>query len=210
MIQKIILTIVFLIIFSASFSQKISPITAEIMKDLVPEHGFLPGKKFPIFKTINKYDFEGLNIKVKLFDDRDSLKIKMLNCSEVNFTNDSEFASPQTIFKVQHYIDSIFHQAGIVINSASLDKLEIRLEAIDSRLIGFGKARAHGLCQIRVKYKTFDKVYCTDIVDGDEHSPLGTKAFVTRRTATRYMASASIRENLEKFLIDLKMINKSR
>jgi len=39
------------------------------------------------------------------------------------------------------------------------------LEAIDSRLIGFGYIKIHGLCQIKVKYKGFNKTYCIDIKD---------------------------------------------
>jgi hypothetical protein len=82
--------------------------------------------------------------------------------------------------------------------------LEVRLTALDCRLIGFGEIAAHGLCQMEFKYKGISKTYCTDIEDGDPNAPLSKKSFVSRKTATRYMASASIRETIEKFLTDLK------
>jgi hypothetical protein len=167
------------------------------------EQGYLPGAKFPIYPTINPFNFHGLALRVELYDDRNILKINRINCSTVQLYNESELVSPQAIFKVEKYINSIFQQASITIDSTSTDKLEIRLEALDARLLGFVYIKAHGFCQIRVKYKELNKVYCCDIVDGDEHSPLSGNAFVTRKTASRYMASAAIRETIEQFLEDL-------
>jgi hypothetical protein len=199
---KLIILLFCIIILKSSYSQTI--VFPLPIGQLVPEHGFLPGKKFQIFKTLDKYDFKGKKLKVEIYDDRTRLNIQKINCSEVILNNSSELASPQTIFKLKQYTDSIFHQSGIIIDSTSKDKVEIRLEAIDARLIGYGYIKCHGLCQIRFIYHNFNKVYCDDIVDGDKHSPIGSKSFVTRMTATRYMASASIRECIEGFLIDLK------
>jgi len=171
------------------------------------EQGYLPGAQFPIYSTINAFNFNGLTLRVELYDDRNNLKLKKIECSKVLLNNESEIASPQAIFKVEQYVKSIFQQASIVIDSTATDTLEIRLEALDARLLGFFYIKAHGLCQIRVKYKELNKVYCCDIVDGDEHSPLSASAFVTRKTASRYMGSASIRENIEQFLVDLEKVN---
>ncbi len=57
--------------------------------------------------------------------------------------------------------------------------------------------------QMNFKYKGTTKTYCTDIEDGDKNAPLSKTSFVSRKTATRFMASASIRETIEKFLKDL-------
>jgi hypothetical protein len=167
---------------------------------LVPEHGFLPGKKFPIYPTLGNYDFKGLHLGIILYDDRPVLNLSTLGCSDIPLNNTSEFSSQQTIFKIGTYVDSLFHQSGIQIDSAATDRVEVHLEALDARLFGFGYVRVHGLCQLKIRFNDETKTYCTDIVDGDPHAGLGSNDFVTRKTATRYMASAAVRENLEKFL----------
>jgi len=168
------------------------------------EHGFLPGKKFSYYPTIDKYNFSGLKLRVEVFDDRDSLKLKKNQCSEIEFTNTSEFANSNTIFILSKYVDTLLTQSGAIVDSASNDTLQVRFEGIDARLIGFGSIRAHGLCQIKIKYRSLIKTYCIDITDADKHSPLGKNSFATRKTATRIIASASIREVIEKFFVDLK------
>jgi hypothetical protein len=188
----------------------VSPVKAQVVvipmigAAAMPEHGFLPGKKFQFYPTIDKYDFTGLKLRVELFDDRDSLKLHQVECSDIQFTNTSEFADANTIYIVKQYFDTLFKQSGAIIDSSSSDLLQARLEGIDARLIGFGSVRAHGLCQIKIKYQEHEKTYCVDITDADKHSPVKPTAFVTRKTGTRIIASASIREVIEQFLIDLK------
>lgn len=206
----ILVVIIILLMMKSGMTQTSNIMLSNKRKHFTLEQGFLPGKKFPIFSTIEDYDFQGLRLKVEIYDDREKLKLESIKCSDIRIKNKTEFSSPQTIFKIQQYVDTLFSQSKILIDSTSSEKIEIRLEALDSRLIGFGVIKVHGLCQMKIRYNDFEKVYCTDIVDGHEHSPLGAKAFVTRKTATRYMASASIRENIEQFLIDLKEKNKSR
>lgn len=170
----------------------------------MPEHGFLPGKKFKFYPAINTYDFKQYDLRVELFDDRNQLKLDKTGCSDLEFTNTSEFAGPESIYKISQYIDTLFKAAGARINPASKDTLRVRLEGIDSRLIGFGYIRVHGLCQIKVDYQTLHKVYCVDITDADKNSPVSSNALVTRKTATRIMASAAIRDVIEQFFADLK------
>jgi len=171
------------------------------------EYGYLPGRKFPFYQTIKKYDLKGLVIRVELFDDRRKLDLKTISCSPLTIENISEFAESKTIYRFAQYTDTLLNQANAVIDSASKEIIEIHLEAIDSRLIGFGYIKVHGLCQIKVKYKGLYKTYCIDIKDGDENSPLGGNAFVTRKGGTRIMGSASIREVLEQFFADLMVMN---
>ena len=171
---------------------------------MVPEHGFLPGRKFPIYKATNTFDFKESSFRVELVDDRANSQLKNIECSSLKIENTSELASAQTIFKLKEYIDSLFSQAHIVIDSSAINRIEIKLQAIDSRLIGFGKIKVHGLCQLKIKTGSIEKIYCSDIVDGDKNAPLGSNAIVTRKTASRFMASAAIRECLEQFLFDLK------
>lgn len=191
------------IIFTVKGQIMIFPI-GKTGSTIMPEHGFLPGRKFKYYPTINKYDFKGLRLRVELFDDRINLKLKKTQCSEIEFTNTSEFTNPDCIYKVGKYVDTLLKQSGAIPDLTSTDTLRIRFEAIDSRLIGFGYIRAHGLCQMTVIYHNLEKTYCVDITDADKNSPIGPSAFVTRLTATRIMASASIREIIEQFFVDLK------
>jgi hypothetical protein len=171
---------------------------------IMPEHGFLSGKKFKFYPTIDKYDFTGLKLRIEIYDERENLKLTKTQCSDIEFTNSSEFSNPNCIFKVSKYLDTLFKQSGAIIDSASTDTLQIWFEGIDARLIGFGHIRAHGLCQMKIKYHNITKTYCIDITDADKHSPISPTAFVTRKTATRIIASASIREVIEQFFVDLK------
>jgi hypothetical protein len=173
-------------------------------KEIMPEHGFLPGKKFPTYPTVEPFDFNNLKLKVTLYNDRDEKKLSKINCSEIGITNETELKEDQGTVKVWDYLNTLFLQSKIVIDTTSSDELEVRLTALDCRLIGFGQIAVHGLCQIEFKYKGITKTYCTDIEDGDKNAPLTKSSFVSRKTATRYMASASIRETIEKFLTDLK------
>jgi len=171
---------------------------------MFPEHGFLPGKKFTFYPTIEKYDLGGKKMRVELYDQRDSLQLTMLECSMVELNNKSEFAGAAGTHTVQAYFAQLLPQANITLDSAAADTLKVYLEAMDSRLIGFGNITAHGLCRMRMEYPGWSKTYCIDLTDKDSHSPISSHAFVTRKTATRVIQSAAIREVIEKILIDLK------
>jgi hypothetical protein len=196
-------------LMETGYSQVLIMSTNEGVRDprLDYEYGYLPGRKFPFYQTINQYDLKGLRVRVELFDERRKLGLVNISCSPLIIENVSEFGDTKSIYKVAEYIDTLFNQTNMIIDSTSKELVEIRLQALDSRLIGFGYIKIHGLCQIEVKYKELNKIYCVDIKDGDDNSPLGSNAMVTRKGGTRVMGSAAIREVLEQFIVDLKMLN---
>ncbi len=204
--KQLILIIISTFIFSLGYSQVkiMTPIESVRNKKIDYEYGYLPGKRFPYYKTIEKYDFNGQKIRVELYDYREIKGLQHIDCSTERIENLSEFAKENSILRVAQYIDKLFQESNIQIDTTVQNSIEIYLEALDSRLIGFGYIKIHGLCQIRVKYLDNDKIYCSDIMDGDKNSPLGKYAFVTRKTGLRKMGSASIREVIEQFLVDLK------
>jgi hypothetical protein len=209
MIKRLFIGIVFALVLSVAHGQivRVIIITAlelELEKTITPEHGFLPGKKFTFYPTINKYDFTGEKFRLELYDQRDSLHLEHLACSGMEINNKSEFAGEEGTRVVVAYFQRLFPQAGIILDSAATDTLKVYLEALDSRLIGFGSITVHGLCQMRVEGPAIAKTYCSDITDKDPHSPIGKNAFVTRKTATRVIQSASIREAIEQLFIDLQ------
>jgi hypothetical protein len=205
MINKILTIIAFLICSSIS-SQVIIVPTGLIGASLVPEHGFLPGKKFMFYPTLVKYKFHGRKFRVEIFDDRQTLNLSKIQCSDLEFTNTSEFASPNCIYRVKQYIDTIFLESSIIIDTSAIDTIKVRLEGIDARIIGYGYVRVHGLCQMKLQYKGFTKTYCIDITDKDQQSPISSNSFVTRLTATRIMVSVAMREIIEQILFDLKLL----
>jgi hypothetical protein len=172
----------------------------------MPEYGFLGGKKFTYYPTINKYDFKNQKIRVEVYDLRDSLHLTQLYCSQVELTNKSEFAGPAGAQKVVEYFDTLFKQSGFIPDSTASDTMRVNIDALDNRLIGFGSITAHGVCRMSITWGSFYKTYCIDITDKDPHSPIGKNAFVTRKTASRVIQSASIREVIEQLLADLKAI----
>jgi hypothetical protein len=207
--KHVLIAVILSLIFKTSHSQiyfVILPweIEAEIGKKIVPEHGFLPGKKFQFYPTIDKYDFGGLKMRVELYDQRDSLKIIKIDCSETEINNKSEFVGEPGAIKAKEYFQTLCPASGIILDSIASDTLKVYLQALDSRLLGFGNITAHGLCQMKMSYKNISRSYCIDITDKSPHSPIGKNAFVTRKTGTRVILSASIREAIELFFADLK------
>src|ERR1700734_2025528 len=144
---------------------------------IMPEHGFLPGKKFKFYPAIGKYDLHGKRLRVELQDERDSLKLKQVDCSPVEMTNTSEFEGPYGTHVVENYIDTLFTPAGITLDTTATDVLKVNLEALDARLVGFGSITAHGLCMVSTEWKGNIHHYCVDITDKDPHSPISSHAF---------------------------------
>jgi hypothetical protein len=201
MFNRIFLFIVFFIPLLLKGQVVVIPII--VSSSMVSEHGFLPGKQFQFYSTIKEYDFGNKRFRVELFDDRKNLKLEKVDCSEISFTNTSEFASPGFIFTVGQYIDTLLRQSKAILDTMSTDTLKIKLQGFDVRLIGAGYVRVHGLCQIAIEYHHELRTFCTDITDADKNSPIGPSAIVTRKTATRIMASAAVREVVEQMINDL-------
>jgi hypothetical protein len=105
---------------------------------------------------------------------------------------------------VAAFFDTLLPPANVVLDTAATDVLKVYLEGLDARLVGAMIVRAHGLCQMSVQWKGNTHAYCADITDKDPHSPISSHAFVTRKTATRVIAAAGIREVIEKILTDLE------
>lgn len=193
-------------LIASSFSQVIIVPIGLIGAAAVQEHGFLPGKSFKFYSTLKKYDLDGKHYRVELIDERQTLKLKKALCSELDFTNTSEFSKPECIFLFGQYVDTLFRKSNAVADSRAKDTLRLSLQAIDARLLGFGVLRVHGICQVKVSGRGLTKSYCIDITDADEHSPISANAIVTRQTATRIMASASMREVIEQLIADLEIM----
>ena len=82
------------------------------------------------------------------------------------------------------------------------------MEVLNDRIVKsvFEPSETHGLCQIKIKYNDFIKVYCIDIMNTDPNSPIRNKPFTPQWAISRNMVSAAIRENIEQFLNDIKVL----
>ncbi len=93
--KRFLACLFFSVSFTVANSQIITPILPIVIgAAIMPEHGFLPGKKFQFYPTINKFDFGGKKLRIEFYDVRDSLQIKKPDCAKVEVTNESEFAGP--------------------------------------------------------------------------------------------------------------------
>ena len=208
MYHRFILMWMFLWVGMPVFSQVIIIPTGLIASAIVPENGFLPGKKFAYYATVERHDLKKAAFRVEVYDDRARLKLSRAGCSEMGFTHTSEFETPECIYKLGEYADTLLRQSNAFADPAAADTLLIRLQGFDARLTGTGIVRAHGICQVEVKYREVTRVYCSDLTDADPHSPISPNAFVTRKTATRVMASAAMREVIEMLITDLEKFSK--
>lgn len=164
------------------------------------EYGFLPGKKFPFYKSIITHDLKGAKIWIKLVDERKTLALETTSCSDLPLKNQTEFNGESGANAMRQYFSRLFTDAHAILDSAADEIINVELQALDARLLGFGNITAHGLCQIRITYQGQTQLICVDITDKDPHSPIGPKAWVTRKTAVRVILSAAIRESVEKVL----------
>jgi len=67
-------------------------------------------------------------------DERDSLHLRSIECSETELANQSEFAGPNGAGKVAEYFDTLFKQANIIIDPSAADTLRVHLYALDTGL----------------------------------------------------------------------------
>jgi len=177
----------------------------DIAMATMPEHGFLGGKKFKFYPATRPYDLHGKKLRVELHDVRDSLKLQRVECFPIELTRTSEFEGVYGTQIVEHYFDTLLPAAQVILDTTASDVLKVDLEAFDVRLIGFGNITAHGICLVKVHWRGNVHDYCVDITDKDPHSPVSSHAFVTRKTATRIIGSAAIREIVEHTLTDLEV-----
>ena len=162
--------------------------------------------RYPLYQTINKYDFDGKNVKIDFKDLRDSLNIKNVACSKVDIKNETEFNSEIGSQIVKAYLDSLFVNTNLAINeNNNSEKIKIRLNVLDFKKSGFVVSKVHGICQMEFQFKDFKQTYCIDLQDGQINSPVGRTTIISTKEAKEVMICASVREVIELFLKDFKI-----
>jgi hypothetical protein len=206
--KKIVLIIIFSLILCSCASNVLTySILGGIAASSSLKYGFLPGVKCPIYDFSKKqYDICQYYFKFNLIDKRQNKR--NLSCSQIIPETDSEFEGEAGYNFFKTYFDTLIKKAnGIIDSSNGINdkKIDLNIEIISPKLIGFGFIKVHGLCQINVTTEFFTKTYCCDIKDGDDSSPLEWYSFDTRKSALRKMTSASIRNCIEDLISDLEL-----
>ena len=112
--KKII--IIFLLTFKVSsmFSQGLIVALASGPSAYIPNTKVLG--EFPLYPTINKYNFNGKAIKLQFKDLRDSLNIKTTECSDIILENKTKFKTDLGSKLVKSYIDSLFINSNLLLD----------------------------------------------------------------------------------------------
>lgn len=201
--KKIIL--VFLLTFKVSsmFSQGLIVALASGPSAYIPKTKVLG--EFPLYPTINKYDFKGKEINIQFKDLRDSLKIEKTECSDIIIENKTKFNTDLGSKLVKSYLDSLFVKSNLQLaENINSEIVLVSLNVLDSKKSGFLIPKVHGICQMNFTYKNLNKTYCIDLKDGDNNAPVGRMTVISIKRAKELLICSSIREVIEQFLKDLE------
>lgn len=200
-----IIIIIFLLTFKVSsmFSQGLMVAMASGPSAYIPKTKVLG--EFPLYPTINKYDFKGKPIKIEFKDLRDSLKIIKIECSDIAVDNKTKFKTELGSKLVKSYIDSLFVNSNLqLVDSINSEIISVKLNVLDSKKNGLLIPKVHGICQMDFTYKKLNKTYCIDLKDGDNNAPVGRMTVISIQRAKELLICSSIREVIEQFLRDLE------
>lgn len=165
-------------------------------------YGYLPGSNYQYYEPLQHIDLKGKKIALTFEDKR--TEQSFISCSKIKPDNDSELEGKLGFDYFKSYFKAMLEFNHATVDSLSKDTLKITLKNISGKLIGFGSIEAHGLIEFEVNHNNTIKNYCSDMVDGDEDSPLGQFSFATRKSAFRKMVSGATRRALESFISDLE------
>jgi len=158
-------------------------------------------KPIIIYKPTISVDLKENHYKVEIKDNR-SFKDKV-QCSDLIDDEKHEFYGLLGYYYFGEYVQYFIEQSNGIIDSLSIDTIQISLESIFPELIGSGKIDIFGINQFTVNYKEFSKTYCTVMEDGDVDAPLGKNSLATRKNAYRKIVAGSLRRNLDHFINDI-------
>jgi hypothetical protein len=164
-------------------------------------YGYLPGTDYKLLEPTKSIDLKG---KVFDIDFRDNRKNKeTISCSMVGLDRDTELEGELGMRYLRESIVTMIQNSNGRIDPHAPGKLTIDLDGLSFRLIGTGYIVAHGLVQFKVSSPTLNKIYCSDMTDHDEDSPLSWYSVTTRKSGSRLMVSGSVRRAVESFVNDL-------
>lgn len=136
-------------------------------------YGFLPGTDYKYFKPLQKIDLKGKEFNVEIEDARGS--IKKLECFEYEIDRDTELEGELGLNYFSNYLKTMIEYCNGKVNPQSTNKISVKLQGISFMLYGFVFVRVHGLAQFEVSSAGTTKIYCANMSDADNDSPLTIK-----------------------------------
>ena len=168
-------------------------------------YGYLPGTGYKIYKLSKSYDLKKIHYDLEVSDKR--ININQIECYNEKIDRDTELEGALGLKLLQESIEQSIKNSNGEIDNKSDEKIEVKLQAISFELVGFGFLVVHGFVQFEVFHNGKSKIYCSDMTDQDDDSPLSWYSLVTRKTGSRLILSGSLKRATESFIKDLEAGN---
>lgn len=168
-------------------------------------YGYLPGGSYQYYAPISKVDLKGEKFNIEVIDNRKGFNIA---CSNFRLDRNTELEGETGFNFFKAYVRAMIEANNGIVDPESDNIIRIELTGLSAQYQGFGYVKVYGLVEFNAFVESFQKTYCSVMVDGDEDAPVGKFAFDTRKGALRKLVSGSSRRALEEFMHDLSMSKK--
>lgn len=164
-------------------------------------YGYLPGMPYTILEPRSPIYLHGKTFNLEFHDSRGTI-IK-IDCSKHTLDRNTELEGKLGMQYLRACVVAMIENSNGKIDEASPNKVVIELEGLSFKLVGAIYIVAHGFVQFKASSAFLNKTYCSDLTDHDKDSPVKWHSFVSRKTATALIVSASMRRAVEEFVTDL-------
>ncbi len=168
-------------------------------------YGYLPGTDYKIYKLNKSYDLKKAHYNLEVSDKR--MNINQIECYNEQIDRNTELEGSLGLKLLQESLEQSIKNSNGEIDNKSEEKIEVKLQAISFELVGFGFLVVHGFVQFEVFHNGQSKIYCSDMTDQDDDSPLPWYSLVTRKTGSRLILSGSLKRATENLIKDLEAGN---
>jgi hypothetical protein len=125
------------------------------------------------------------------------------NCTDVDPDKNSELEGTLGYRYFTTYFEALTDSCNGRLDSTASDTIYVSLQVLRPKFSGFIDVTVHGIVQFTRHSRDTQRIYCSDMKDGDPDSPYGTSSFATRRSAMRGMIGASCRRAIQTYFEDV-------
>jgi hypothetical protein len=170
-------------------------------------YGYLPGGDYQYYKPLEKVDLGGEKFRLEIMDNRKGFSIA---CSNFRLDRNTELEGETGYDFFRAYVRAMIEANNGIVDPESDNIIRIELTGLSAQYEGYQYVRVYGLVEFNTYTDSFQKRYCSVMVDGDDDAPLGKYSFDTRKGALRKLVSGSSRRALEEFMHDLAKFKKKK
>lgn len=167
----------------------------------VVTYGFLSGSDYEFYPPTKPLDLKEKHFNFVFHDVRS--KTQVAECAAVKPERDSELEGDPGFQFFSSYLKALADSCHGRVDSLASDTVHVDLQVLGPKLKGFISVTVHGIVQFTVRSGDTQKVYCSDMKDGDPDSPYDTDSFATRKSAMRGMIAASCRRAMQQYFEDV-------